>query len=606
MFSRRRKIKKMPNIFPDEILMDSANIHNFDTERFEGKMEKPLEKRAFYGILFFFIIIVGIYSSKVFDLQVIQGEYFKQRSIKNNLKLSPILAERGIFYDRKNREIAWNGAEFNIIAENENDKDVILTTIKDWQGAENMKKQLEQEGLYKYVRVEPTSVRTYTEKPGLSHILGYIGYPSEKDLTKEKGLPLEQLIGKEGLEKYYNNIVQGVTGLKLLERDSKGTVISESTQTKPEAGNKIVLSIDSELQSQMFNTIKSGADNYGYQGGAGIIMDVNTGEIISIVSYPEYDSNVLSRGEPAEKITEFFQNKNKPFLNRAVGGLYAPGSIIKPAIALGALNEKIISPEKQILSTGSISIQSPYDPNIKSTFKDWKVHGWVDMRHAIAVSSDVYFYVVGGGYEGSKGLGIKNIEKYVKMFGFGEKTGIDLLGEEDGTIPGPETKQKTEPKDPTWRIGDTYNASIGQGSFHITPIEMARYAAALANGGKILQPHMTKDTPANIIRTVDIPQEYFKIVQEGMRMCVADGGTAIALNVPYVKIAAKTGTAELGIAKKYTNSWSIGYFPYENPKYAFAVVMDRGIHKEAISASAVMRQVTDWMSINAPEYFNAN
>lgn len=603
MFFRRKKIKNLPNIFPDEILLDSTNMPNFDTVRFEGKIEKPLEKKAFYSTLVFFLLIIGIYTSKVFDLQVVQGEYFKERSTKNSFKASPLLPERGMIYDREDRELAWNGAEFQLITEDETGKEIILDTTTDWQDSEDKKRELEQSGKYQYVRVEQTSARTYTSKQGLAHILGYIGYPSAKDLAKESKLFWEQPIGKEGLEKIYNDKLKGTTGIRLLERDSRGSVISENIQQKPEPGEKMTLSIDADVQSQMFSAIKSAAENSDYQGGAGIIMDVNTGELISLTSYPEYDPNVLSQGGPREKIVSFFNDKNKPFLNRAIGGLYAPGSIIKPAIALGALKEGIISPEKQILSTGSISLQSPYDPEIKSVFKDWKAHGWVDMREALSVSSDVYFYVVGGGYEGSKGLGIKRIEEYVKMFGFGEETGIGLQGEEDGTIPGPETKKKTEPKDPTWRVGDTYNASIGQGSFHITPIEMARYAAALANNGTMLKPQLIKGATPEAERKVDIPERYFRIVQEGMRMCVADGGTAALLNVPYVKIAAKTGTAELGIAKKYVNSWVIGYFPYENPKYAFALVMEKGIHADAVSASFVTRQLIDWMSINAPEYF---
>lgn len=604
MFLRRKKYKKHVEIFPDEILMDSANLPDFDQTRFEGKIEKPLEKKAFYGILIFFLSITGLFFIKTFQLQVVQGAFFKERSTNNSFKLRPLLPERGVIYDRKGIEIAWNGAVFQIVAEGESGKEIILDETGDWQEAEEKKKKAEQEGLYNYVRIEPASIRTYSENPGLAHVLGYIGHPSEKDLAGSK-LPLEQLVGKEGLEKYYDSLLQGVSGLRLLERDSRGNVISENIQEEPVAGNKVVLSIDSAVQSQMFSSIKSVTETYGYKGGAGVIMDIETGEIISLASYPEYDPNILTAGKPAETITGYFQDKNRPFLNRAISGLYAPGSIIKPAMALAALNEKIISPEKQILSAGSISIKNPYNPELKSVFRDWKAHGWVDMREALAVSSDVYFYVVGGGYEGSKGLGIKKIEEYVKMFGFAEKTGIELHGEEDGTIPSPETKKKTEPKDPTWRIGDTYNASIGQGSFHITPIEMARYAAALASNGKMLKPKLVKGAAAEIDRTVEFPAEYYKIIKEGMRMCATEG-TAGMLNVPYVKIAAKTGTAEIGAGKKYINSWVIGFFPYEKPKYAFALVMERGGHEVKISASYTMRQLTDWMSQNSREYFEVN
>jgi penicillin-binding protein 2 len=226
------------------------------------------------------------------------------------------------------------------------------------------------------------------------------------------------------------------------------------------------------------------------------------------------------------------------------------------------------------------------------------------MRKALAVSSDVYFYEIGGGFENISGLGIKKIEEYAKKFGFDSKTGIDLMNEAEGTVPNPEIKTKSNPDDPVWRIGDTYNASIGQGYFHVTPVEMAVYAAALANGGKMIQPHLIRDNSENnsqAIRDLGIPQNYFRVVHEGMRMAVTEG-TAAALNVPSVAIAAKTGTAEIGAAKKYVNSWVIGFWPYQNPKYAFTVVMEKGPYTNLVGAPFVMRQLIDWMSVNTPEY----
>ncbi|MFH1308406.1 MAG: penicillin-binding transpeptidase domain-containing protein, partial [Patescibacteria group bacterium] len=339
-----------------------------------------------------------------------------------------------------------------------------------------------------------------------------------------------------------------------------------------------------------------------FQGGAGVIMNINNGEILSLVSYPEYDSQVLTNGEDREKITQFLNDQRKPFLNRAISGLYAPGSIIKPLIAVAALNENVITPEKQILSTGSISIPNPYFPDKFSVFKDWKAHGWVDMRHALAISSDVYFYEVGGGFENQKGLGISKIEKYAKLFGFGGYTSIDLLGEKNGIVPNPELHKETNPEDPVWRVGDTYNASIGQGNFQVTPIQMAVLVSSIANNGKLLKPHLKKDSETVVLKdNSNIPQNYYQVVKEGMRMSVTEG-TASALYIAPVKIAAKTGTAEVGGAKKYVNSWVIGFFPYENPKYAFAVVMEKGPYANLVGASAVMRQFFDWVSIYTPEY----
>ncbi len=272
-------------------------------------------------------------------------------------------------------------------------------------------------------------------------------------------------------------------------------------------------------------------------------------------------------------------------------------------MALGALNEGVISPKKKIYDTGSISIPNPYFPDKKSVFYDWKAHGWVDMRKALAVSCDVYFYEIGGGFGGQKGLGIKKIGEYARMFGLGRKTGIDLNGEKKGTVPSPELKRK-KLKNAIWRIGDTYNASIGQGSFQVTPIQMAVYAATLANGGKILRPHLIKSASGDdfMKRKIDIPNRYFQIVKEGMRMAVLDG-TASGLNISSVKIAAKTGTAEIGTSKKYVNSWVIGFLPYDNPKIAFAIVLEKGPAKNLVGALYAARQLFDWMAFNAPEYF---
>jgi penicillin-binding protein 2 len=272
-------------------------------------------------------------------------------------------------------------------------------------------------------------------------------------------------------------------------------------------------------------------------------------------------------------------------------------------LAIGALTEGIIDQHKKILSTGSISIPNPYFPDQKTIFKDWKAHGWTNMAEAIAVSSDVYFYAIGGGFEEQRGLGIVNIEKYAELFGVGEKSGIDLPNEKGGVIPNPQWKLKNFNGDP-WRVGDTYNTAIGQYGFQVTPMEMARATSAIANYGKLVTPHfLLGDTEKeNQTSIINLRKEYFDVAHDGMRQAVTYG-TAAALNVPYVDVAAKTGTAELGVKKDRVNSWVIGFFPYENPKYAFTIVMESGPAANSASASTVMRVLLDWMSVNTPEYF---
>ena len=353
----------------------------------------------------------------------------------------------------------------------------------------------------------------------------------------------------------------------------------------------------------MFVIIKNLSESNNFNGGAGVLLDAHNGEIIASTSFPEYDSEILSLGKDKDKINTYINDKRKFFLDRTISGLYTPGSIVKPFFGLGALTEGVIDPYKKILSTGSISIPNPYFKDQETVFKDWRVNGWTNMAEALAVSSDIYFYEIGGGFEKQKGLGIANLEKYARLFGFGDKTGVDLPGEIKGVIPSPEWKLENFNGDP-WRIGNTYHTAIGQYGFQVTPMEMGRAVAAIANGGKLLTPHFVLGDRSMEEKKeiLDIQQNYLDVIHQGMRQAVTEG-TATTLNVPYVKVAVKTGTAQLGVAKNKVNSWVIGFLPYENPKYAFAILMEAGPTTSSVSASTVMRQLLDWMSIYTPEYF---
>lgn len=334
-------------------------------------------------------------------------------------------------------------------------------------------------------------------------------------------------------------------------------------------------------------------------------MDIHTGEVIAMTSYPEYDSQIMTDKTDTSAIDSFLNDPQNPFLNRAIDGLYAPGSTVKPYVAMGVLNENIIDPSTKILSTGSISLPNPYDPSDPSVFHDWRPQGWVDMEDALAVSSDVYFYEVGGGYEDQKGLGITKLDQYFSLFGFGQAlpTGSFFSGSA-GQVPSPSWKAATFPDDPTWRIGDTYHTAIGQYGFQVSPVQMVRAIAAIANGGDLLDPTILKTSTASILRNVDLPAADFQIVREGLHQGVKDPlGTDGALNVPYVDIAAKSGTAELGTTKLTDNAWITGFWPYNDPEYAFAVVMERGPISNEIGGAAVMRYTLDWMDKNTPEYF---
>lgn len=575
IFKRNRLRKRNSFVEPDEIFLDAKNIQNFDVQQFEGRLEKPISKNIIYFLGGIFAILIVIFSTKLFNLQIKEGDAYLKRSENNKLDEVIIFADRGIIYDRNKIELAWNTK-----IPNEN---LINSEIQ----SVNQNQE------------EFTSVRNYLS-PGFSHVLGYVALPKS---DKSGNYWQTDFIGKDGLEKVYDEKLKGVNGSKIVEVDAKDEIHSFNIVNPPKRGPDLMTTLDSRINKAMFDKIKENANTYGYKGGVGIIMNINNGEILGATSYPEYDSNILSEGKDKNTIAGYINDSRKVFLNRITTGLYTPGSIVKPFFAYGALNENLISPSKQILSTGSISIPNPYDRTKPTIFKDWKAHGYTNMGEAIAVSSDVYFYSIGGGFGDQKGLGISRLEKYARMFKIGEKTGIDLPSEKEGIIPNPEWKAKNFNGE-IWRIGNTYHTSIGQYGFQVTPLEMVRAVSALANGEKFVTPHfLLEDNEAkNKFEKIELNKEYLKVVHNGMRQAVTYG-TALPLNVDYVSIAAKTGTAQLGVLKNRVNSWTIGFFPYENPKYAFVIMMESGPSSGALGAAGVMRQIFDIIHSQTDEYF---
>jgi penicillin-binding protein 2 len=560
--NRRRKFHE---IDPDEVLIDSHNLSQFDRDQFEGRMEKPIPKSVLYSVLIFFIVLASVYVIQAGNLQIIHGGEYRNRSQANLLRPVPIFAARGIIYDRNGAALAWNApASFG------------TTTPVD---AESF-----------------VAERDYATTTGLAHVLGYVQYPSK---DSNGFYYQEDFNGVAGVEKYYDSLLQGVNGSRLVEVDAHGKSVSENVVKPAEAGNSVTLSVDSRVQSSLFNNIKDVATRVGFNGGAGIIMDVHTGEVLAMTSYPEYDSQIMSDKIDQAAIKATLTDKYLPFLNRVTNGLYTPGSIVKPYVAIAALTEHSMDPNKIVHDSGSISVKNPYNPAQVSVFRDWKALGDLDMRHGIAFSSDVYFYTVGGGFGDQAGLGITRLDKYFKLFGFGSSTAPSFFSGPSGLIPTPDWKMKTFNED--WYLGDTYHTAIGQYGFQVTPVQVIRAVGSMANYGTLLTPHILKDEPTHVEGNVGLARSDFDIVHEGMRLG-AQIGVAKALNVPYVNIAAKTGTAELGVSKANVNSWVTGFWPYENPKYAFAVVMDHGSVTNLIGATAVMREQFDWMNVNTPEY----
>lgn len=558
---RKKRATDTTLISPEEILLDAHNLPAFTPNRLEGRLNRPIGLASLRPLVW----LIGIAGIALFgrsaQLMVVEGARYAELSENNRLGSSVIFAERGIIYDRNGVTLAWN-----------------VPRIRD--------------GKY-----EVFNERTYASTTGSGHILGYVRMPARDSSGNFYRTGIE---GVSGVELVYDTTLRGVNGAKIVETNAHQDVVSEGITEEPVPGEPLTLTIDSRLQEALHHAIAGLAEQVPFIGGAGVMMDVRTGEILAMTSYPEYDPEALLRGDE-ESINAYATDKRTPYLNRTLAGQYTPGSIVKPFMATAALSEGIVRPETTFLSTGSLRLANPYQPGEFSVFNDWKAHGLVDLKRALAVSSNVYFYYVGGGFGEQEGLGITRIGKYMRLFGFGMPTNIALEGERDGVIPSPEWKAKEFPDDPVWRIGDTYHTAIGQYGFQVTPIQVVRAVAAIANGGLLLTPRIETKYTQYGARDLNVPANYLAIVREGMRDA-ANGGTAQGLNVPYMHVAGKTGTAQVGLDKEYVNSWVMGFFPYEKPRYAFVVLMEHGPVKNLLGGTYVMRQFMDWMHLHTPEY----
>jgi penicillin-binding protein 2 len=291
----------------------------------------------------------------------------------------------------------------------------------------------------------------------------------------------------------------------------------------------------------------------------------------------------------------------KPFFNRAIAGVYPPGSSIKPFVAYAALEEGVVSPRTQVMSTGAVVVPNPYNPDAPAIFRDWKAggHGVVDVYKAIAESVNTYFYAVGGGYGDIEGLGIARIKRYLDAFGFGVKTNADITGEEEGVVPDKIWKEKEF--NAQWTLGDTYNVSIGQGNLLVTPLQLARAYAALANGGKLMQPLLVKEVIGNnkekifesrplVVATSAEDEKNLSVVRNGMRQTVTDGSARRLADLP-VAVAGKTGTAQA--PRNTTHAWFASFAPFNDPKIALVILFEEGGEGSSVAVPAA-HEIYQW------------
>ncbi len=567
IFGRRGKRQQVEF---DEILLDASNLPSFNQGRMEGKRELPIAQRNILIVGFIFFAITCGFFGKLFSLQVVAGEEYRRVSEQNRIDEALLVAPRGVIYDRNGEMLAWNEQDY----ESGND----------------------------------FPLRAYTDRHGLGQLTGYISYP-QKDA---KGFYYRtSYVGRTGIESAYEEVLAGQNGRLLVEVDAHGEMISSHAVESAVAGESLTLSVDAALSEAMYSIIEKAVEEAGFRSGAGAIMDIHTGEIVAITSFPSFDPEVMADGDDVALIESYNEDERFPFLNKVIGGAYTPGSIVKPFLAYAALVEGVIGPHDTITSTGSLVIPNPYDPGNPTRFGDWRVNGANDVREAIAFSSDVYFYIIGGGLpaiaapqagiqSAMTGLGITRIHEYMRMFGFGEKTGIAVSGEQEGVVPNPEWKEEVFGEE--WYLGNTYHTSIGQFGFLVTPLQMLRAYGAIANGGRLFTPHVAKDV-IGTYEDLGLDEGYLSIIREGMRMTVNyDGGTARSLERSDVAIAAKSGTAEVGADKEHVNSWVAGFFPYEEPKYSFILLMERAPRSNALGATRIMGDIVAWMSEHTPGY----
>lgn len=576
---------------------------------------KSIFHKRLYILAILILIMLSIIIIKFFYVQIIQHNYFEKKANNNRVKIVAIPPARGLIFDRNNRILAENKITLNLeIDQSKKNKiDKIVTQLKPFISISKkdlsqyekiiknnyfsttipLKTDLTPQEAAKFlaneyqindVYLKSRLKRYYQHHEITSHVVGYINRINKKDLrmlTKKNRLSLykgSDHMGKRGIEQNYEHLIHGVPGFKKIEVDAKGNIVRTIKRKKPINGQNIHLSIDIELQ-------KKAIDAFGNKKGALVAISPLNGEILAYVSKPQFNPNLFVNGIDYKNWNLLNKNKENPLLDRVTKGLYPPGSTIKPFIAIAGLENNLRIPPFQIIDPGFFTM-----PNQSKTFRNWKRdgHGSVDMVKAIAVSSDTFFY--GLGLE----LGIDKINQTLQAYGFGQKTGIDLLGEKKGLLANEEWKLKN--KKEKWYAGETVITAIGQGFTQVTPLQLANATAkiALPNNKNYVSPHLLlnsnqlKHKKDSLYTPPPLKKNSIQIVKRGMEAVTEKGGTAAFLNNINYKIAAKTGTAQVfGLAGgEYIeddlpdhlkdHALFIAYAPAEKPELVLAIIVENG------------------------------
>lgn len=569
------------------------------------------------GVVFLFLVI------RLWHLQILSADDYQAKSENNRLRFVPVAASRGDILDRTGAVLVSNRPSFSlaVIPQEVKDKEALLTLLSGLLGldrAEMAERWEKNKGRANYypivlasnitrdhveiieenrlrlpgVEIEMKPVRQYTSSQLATHLLGYIGEVSEKELDLkgfEEYNPGDY-IGKNGIERALEKELHGSDGGRQLEVDARGRVLRTISESHPIIGNSVVLTIDAAVQQQAERA-------FGDQAGAAVAMDVANGEILAFVSNPGFDPSLFSGKMPADIWKGYLDDKRHPLENKALSGQYPPGSTFKMITALAGLQDNIINESTSVNCTGSYELGT-------STFKCWnkKGHNATNLRKSLRESCDVYYYQLG------EKLGVDKIAAAARAFRLGGPLGVELLNERSGLIPTTEWKQKRFGK--RWFHGETLSVAIGQGAVLLTPIQLASMTATIANEGTIYRPHLVKrvvdtdgktlmETKAEIIGTAAFPKESYRLVKQGMLAVVNEpGGTGGMARLYDVKVAGKTGTSQvvkLHDSKKSTpyqfrdHALFVAFAPFEKPEIAVAVVIEHGEHGGASAAPIAAR-----------------
>jgi len=588
------------------------------------------KKQAIYFLPLLVVFI--IFAIRLTQFQIVQGAAFLSRAENNRIRTIPIPAKRGLILDAKNRILAENIPAFflqlipnylpkgderrdlfmkvaditgvdpktleDALAEHPEDLDspIIVDAELSKESALALMVQLpEASG----VGVSVNARRRYpfsSEVESLSHILGYLGKLTDQDFSKPstQGYLRNDLIGRTGLEAWYEKTLRGVYGTKKMEVDVKGNLERIIAVDTKNDGDSLRLSIDADLQIVSEDALRLAMKQFHSKAGSVVVMNPNTGKILSLVSLPAYDNGLFTSRIDPEIYKELVNREDHPLYARAVSGEYPSGSTIKILYAAAGLDAGVITPTTTVSSVGGIRIGQWF-------FPDWKAggHGIVDVRRAIAESVNTFFYILSGGFEDRKGLGVTLLKKYAEKFGLDQKLGIDLPGERPGFFPTPEWKQE-KIKEP-WYIGDTYHVGIGQGYVLVTPLQVAQYTSIIANGGRFFTPtvvdaFLPQKSPEilnapKLQKTNIVSDEALRVVREGMRRTITSGSARSLKDLP-IQIAGKTGTAQTTPERK-PHAWFTSFGPYKNPEIVVTVLLEEG-GEGSTSAIPVARAIYEY------------